>query len=240
VLDLLSQIGQPEGEGGVMVILRKKPDGAEEKITVDLNALVLNGDLFQNIEILGGDKVVLQRVSSGQQVYVLGEVKTAGSYSVEPGSTVLDVVRSAGGFTDVADKSGVKVIRLVNGIEETISIDLNKIEEGDLSGNIELLSQDKIIVPQKVTAQQMIYVLGEVKQPGPYNVNKAMTVLEAIHLAGGFTDFASKGKAKVIREQEDGSKVNIIINLKKIQKGDKSEDITLQAGDVVVALKSWL
>jgi polysaccharide export outer membrane protein len=150
VLDLLSQIEYTESGSGKMVILRRKPSGEEETIEVDLRALVLNGDLSQNIEVLGGDKLIFSRISTGQQIYVLGEV-----------------------------------------------------------GN-----------------------------PGPYTIERDMTVLEALRMAGGFTDYASKGKVKIIRE-ENGKKKTIMVNLNKIRKGDKSQDVILRAGDVLVALKSW-
>jgi polysaccharide export outer membrane protein len=153
VLDLLTQLEYDDKEGtGKLVILRKRDSGQEDSLTVDLAALVLNGDLTQNIEILGGDKVILSpRTSKGQQIYVLGEINN----------------------------------------------------------------------------------------PGPYTIERDMTVLEAIRLAGGFTDFANKSKVKIIREK-DGKKKDIYINLNKIRKGDKSQDINLVGGDVLVALKSWL
>ena len=241
VLDLLTQLEDTEGEGGKMTILRKKPSGEDSEIVVDLNALVLNGDLSQNVEVLGGDKVVITRFSTpGMQVYALGEVKTPGSYTIDQGSAVLDALKAAGGVTETADKSAIKIIRRIGDQENEFVINLDKVSEGDISQNIELVSQDRVVVIRKVTTQQMIYVLGEVKQPGPYNIEKELTALEAFYLAGGFTDFANKGKAKVIREEADGTKTIIIINLNKIKNGDKSEDITLQPGDVLVALKSWI
>lgn len=151
VMDLLSRLELTEGESGKMVILRKKPSGEEEAINVDLHALLLNGDLAQNIEIQGADKIIISpRISSSQQIYILGEVKN----------------------------------------------------------------------------------------PGPYIIERDMSVLEALRMAGGFTDFANRNKVKVIREGK-GKKKAILINLAKVQKGDKSQDITLQPGDVLVALRSW-
>jgi polysaccharide export outer membrane protein len=110
---------------------------------------------------------------------------------------------------------------------------------GDLTQNIEILGGDKVILSPRTSKGQQIYVLGEINNPGPYTIERDMTVLEAIRLAGGFTDFANKSKVKIIREK-DGKKKDIYINLNKIRKGDKSQDINLVGGDVLVALKSWL
>jgi polysaccharide export outer membrane protein len=129
--------------------------------------------------------------------------------------------------------------RDTSGKENTIEVDLYALlMNGDMSQNIQILSGDSIVISRKSTGQQ-IYVLGEVKNPGPYTVERDLTVLQALQMAGGFTDFADKGKAKVIRER-NGVKKDIIVNLNKVRKGDKSQDITLEAGDVLVALRSWL
>jgi polysaccharide biosynthesis/export protein len=52
-----------------------------------------------------------------------------------------------------------------------------------------------------------ITVLGEVKNPGVYyNYNKSITILEALGLASGTTDFASVRKVLVVRSTPSGSK----------------------------------
>ncbi|MBI4706572.1 MAG: polysaccharide biosynthesis/export family protein, partial [Candidatus Omnitrophica bacterium] len=58
-LDLLKQVEiSPEVNNGKMVITRKDPAG-DKIIEVDLPALVLRGDLAQNIEVLPGDSIVI-------------------------------------------------------------------------------------------------------------------------------------------------------------------------------------
>src|SRR5688572_10961010 len=48
------------------------------------------------------------------------------------------------------------------------------------------------------------FVTGEVLRPGTYEFRPGLTVLEAVALAGGFTDYASR-KVKIVRKKEDGS-----------------------------------
>jgi polysaccharide export outer membrane protein len=127
-----------------------------------------------------------------------------------------------------------------SGQEDSLTVDLAALVlNGDFTQNIEILGGDKVILSPRTSKGQQIYVLGEINNPGPYTIERDMTVLEAIRLAGGFTDFANKSKVKIIREK-DGKKKDIYINLNKIRKGDKSQDINLVGGDVLVALKSWL
>lgn len=146
VLDFLSQISYPEGKGGKMVILRKEPTGEENTLNVDLHALILSGDLSQNVEILGGDKIIISRiVSSGQQIYVLGEVNIPGPYAVEKDMSVLEVLRMAGGFTDFANKNRVKIIREADGKKKNIFVNLNKIAKGDKTEDIILQPSDVLV-----------------------------------------------------------------------------------------------
>ena len=54
----------------------------------------------------------------------------------------------------------------------------------------------------------MVTVLGEVKNPGVYyNYNNNFTLLSALGMANGNTDFANINKVTIIRPQEDGKKV---------------------------------
>lgn len=83
-----------------------------------------------------------------------------------------------------------------------------------------------------------IFVLGEVKSPGAIPIlGKYISALEAVIIAGGFTDIAAPNRTKIIRV-ENGVEKNIVINLKKVREGDKSLDIILKNGDVVVVPES--
>ncbi len=96
-----------------------------------------------------------------------------------------------------------------------------------------ILERDFFVKPQVLVivkeSGRKIYVMGEIKKPGAYSVQNGLTALNACILAGGFTDFASPGRAKVTR-LENGTTRTIEINLGKVQEG-KMEDLVLQAGD---------
>lgn len=77
-----------------------------------------------------------------------------------------------------------------------------------------------------------VYVLGEVKRQGLYELEKSHNLLDALGKAEGFTETSAKKKVFVIRrgEQEPFMKVNINALLTK---GDTSKNITLREGDCV-------
>lgn len=78
-----------------------------------------------------------------------------------------------------------------------------------------------------------IYVLGEVNQPGAYELDKSRNLLDAIGAARGWTKEAAKTKVFIIRKDQNGKpplKINLMSLLKE---GDTSKNYPLQQGDVV-------
>jgi polysaccharide biosynthesis/export protein len=88
--------------------------------------------------------------------------------------------------------------------------------------------------------EKEVFVLGEVKNPGAIQIlGKYLTVLESITKAGGFAEFAAPNRTKVIRVQ-DGIEKTIKVDLNKVKKGDKSLDIILKPGDVIVVPETYM
>ena len=77
-----------------------------------------------------------------------------------------------------------------------------------------------------------ISVLGEVKKPDVYKMLQKLSVLDAIALAGGFTEFAKPEKVVVIRNGS-GAVQRIPVNVKKLLKAGRCEVFPLQPSDVV-------
>ena len=67
---------------------------------------------------------------------------------------------------------------------------------------------DVVIVPRA----QSIYVLGQVRSPGAFTLEKAITVLQALALAGGLADRGSMSRIRIIRFV-NGKKVELKANL---------------------------
>ena len=79
-----------------------------------------------------------------------------------------------------------------------------------------------------------IFVTGEVREPGVFELDREINVLQAISMAGGFTEWANKRKIKVFRKYR-GVETMITLNYNKIISGKHPElNITLQPGDTIV------
>lgn len=88
---------------------------------------------------------------------------------------------------------------------------------------------------------KQVYVLGEVSKPGSYPLptEARLSVIEAITLAGGFTQYAAADRTRVIRKTH-GEPKTILIEVSAITKrGDKSKDIPLEPNDVVFVPESF-
>ena len=79
-----------------------------------------------------------------------------------------------------------------------------------------------------------IYVTGKVQKPGSMTVEKPVTVLQALTLAGGFQDYAKDTEMTVIRNYASEN-ISFKFNYKDVIAGKRPEqNIYLRSGDVVV------
>ena len=125
----------------------------------------------------------------GNKVTIDGAVKRSGSYSLDSGIRVVDLIDKAGGFTKTAYTKKLDISRLNN--DNTISffdIDLEKAFKNDLENNVLLAPDDKLMVYDysQMKFDEQVKILGHVKQPGEYKFKKGMTLFDLLFLGGGF------------------------------------------------------
>ena len=77
-----------------------------------------------------------------------------------------------------------------------------------------------------------ISVLGEVRKPDIYRIKNRVTVLEAIAMAGGFTDLAKPSKVVIIRNTAAGPQ-RIKINIKEAVEDERTAPFYLEPLDTV-------
>ena len=174
-------------------------------------------------ELLGKDYLVDPQVTvavqeyRSQKVFVLGDAEKPGTYPLTGRSTLLDILSQAGGPAKTAGRQ-VVIVRFPKSEAPVapgaagstmLRASLKKLLDGDGAENIQLESGDTIYIPR----QTSFFVLGEVKKPGAYALEKDTSALEAITVAGGFTERAAPSAAKVLRKQADGSQETIPIDL---------------------------
>ena len=81
--------------------------------------------------------------------------------------------------------------------------------------------------------EPVVYVMGEVNQPGSVPMRGPMTVLQALAVAGGFKEFANTRGIRILRRSADNTTVETIpFNYNNAVK--KGTSVFLQEGDTVV------
>ncbi len=78
---------------------------------------------------------------------------------------------------------------------------------------------------------QKIFVFGQVQKPGTFRFEENMTIIQAITMAGGYTNTAAKSEASITRIV-DGSEKRIDVEVDLIWKG-KQPNVPLQPGDII-------
>ncbi len=179
--------------------------------------------------------VVLLRTPKPINVYVLGQVMKPGLYYVPDGNPdearIMNYINLAEGFSRYANKGNVKVIRKSLEKEEIIKVNLYKIEEiNDLSQNLILKEGDVVIVSSQAN---MVYVLGQVLNPGAYEFIEGSRLINYISMAGGLTK-AAVNEVGIIRGDEVKK-----VNVNEIIDGKNGKDIGIVAGDIIYVPQSF-
>jgi polysaccharide export outer membrane protein len=93
----------------------------------------------------------------------------------------------------------------------------------------QLIGVDAIVSMGRLRAIN-VFMAGEVSVPGAYSVSAMTTVTQALFQAGGVTDI---GSLRNIQVRRAGSVVATFDTYDLLMRGDVSDDIRLQSGDVV-------
>ena len=81
-----------------------------------------------------------------------------------------------------------------------------------------------------------IYVAGEVRQPGAKRLRHPFDILQAVTCAGGTTSVADQHKCRVIRRTPEGQERVMIVDLKRIAKGEQPNVLLTQNDTVIVPI----
>jgi polysaccharide biosynthesis/export protein len=170
-----------------------------------------------------------------QKIFVVGEVRSPGSYPLSGDMNLVEALARAGStlpsasgeavIVHAGDNASGPTLPTQEEAKEIVRINLRDLENGVFSQNTTLRDGDTIFVPRA----ESIYVFGQVKNPGVYPLQQKNTsVLQALSLAGGVGDRGSTSRIKIVRIV-DGQKKEISVKL-----GD-----VVQPGDTIVVAERF-
>ncbi len=137
LLELISRAGGLTTNAGTLVTIRHEKS-AEENIETVVDLAELMGKQSSDVDVIlsNNDNVF---VGKAGLVYVTGEVAKPDAYKIKEGTTVIKAITMAGGFSKLASKNKVKLVRIVDGKEQTLErVSMNEIVKPD----------DVLVVPE--------------------------------------------------------------------------------------------
>jgi protein involved in polysaccharide export with SLBB domain len=150
------------------------------------------GRVFRNFEL----NVTLGQLRS-IQIFVVGQARRPGSYTVSSLSTLVNALFASGGPSPRGSMRRIEVKRSGKTVTEFDLYDL--LLKGDKSKDVPLLPGDVIYIPP---IGELAAISGSVNEPAIYELKGRASLGELIALAGGFTTTAAGQKATVERIED--------------------------------------
>ena len=153
--------------------------------------------------------IVLRQVR-GNQVAVLGQVSRPGRFPLETFNTrVSDMLAAAGGATPTGDDvliiTGQRDGKPFRKVIDIPALFLNEKSEEDI-----LVAAGDTLYVNKAP---MFYIYGEAQRPGPYRIERGMTVMQALAQGGGPTARGSQNRLRLHRRDVSGKVVETVPQL---------------------------
>lgn len=178
-------------------------------------------------------KVDLQIIEyKSRWVMVTGEVGKPGRVPLRGGATLKDALADADGLT-VGAGDEIVISRDAPTGDKKIQIAVDRMAFERAETNPTLKTGDIVNVP----VRPYVYIQGEVHLPNKVPLERGMTLLKAIAIVGGLTEWANEKGVQIISEASTGEKR--LYNLKDIR-ALRIPDPPLKGGDVVYVKRRFL
>jgi protein involved in polysaccharide export with SLBB domain len=157
------------------------------------------------------------------QIYVVGEARQPGSYTVGSFSTVINALFACGG---PSDQGSLRNVRLMRGNRQITEVDLyDFIVHGDTAKDAHLQDGDVVVIPA-ITAQAAL--AGSARRPAIYELRSSTTIGDLIALAGGLTSVSETGSITLEREDANGSR-----HADRVYLNTTGKETPLKDGDIL-------
>jgi polysaccharide export outer membrane protein len=117
---------------------------------------------------------------------------------------------------------------------EAKGLTLGEIEERINKQLKQQIQDPQVTVILEATHSFRIFVLGEVMQPGVFDLKGPVTVIQALAMARGFTTFASRNKVFIVNSGRGGEQRIPFSYSTFVQGEDNNQNVMLRPGDTVI------
>jgi polysaccharide export outer membrane protein len=158
------------------------------------------------------------------RVFVLGDAKRPGTYTISGLGSMSSALVAAGGVQSIGSLRNIQLKRRGELVRKLDLYDM--LIRGDTTDDAKLLPGDVIFVPP---IGPTVTVDGEVHRPAIYEIRNGSSVADAIQLAGGLTPEADTGKLALTRI--DASLHRVVLQVDLSEGAGRSESV--RNGDVL-------
>ena len=184
----------------------------------ELGPIGVGGQLFNSVktdiearverQIIGVRASVSMGDTRSIRVFVLGEAKRPGSYTISGLGTITSALFAAGGVKTIGSLRSIQLKRQGALIRQLDLYDM--LIRGDTTDDTKLLPGDVIFIPP---VGATVSVEGEVRRPAIYEVKNESNLGDIIQLAGGMTPEADHSHATLTRIDESQHRVALQVDV---------------------------
>ena len=150
--------------------------------TSEIRAILSRG--YENPEVS-----LLVREYHNNKAFVLGRVSEPGVVNFPGDGTLLEALALAGGLPHIGKDTFLTKCAIIRDNDTVIWIDLRDLlDHGNMALNAKILNNDVIFIPE--AEDEMVLVLGEVRQAGPVMLKRGLNIIDALMRSGGYTEEA--------------------------------------------------
>lgn len=183
------------------------------------------------------------REPASKTFLVMGDVATPGRYTYTRATSLVEAITLAGGLRQRNTSSSTGgfigitgqltkafVVRHVNGERQVYEYDLRHMgQPGSHASDAQVYYGDIVYVPEGVN---LVYLLGESRNPVIVELTEGMTMLQLLALSGGFDTSTARLRSVVLLRQVDSENTEVLhMNVREMLKTGR--DFPLHPGDIV-------
>lgn len=157
-------------------------------------------------------------------VYVVGNARQPGAYTVSSLATLVHALILAGGPSKAGSMRDIQIRR--DGMTAARYDMYDLLRLGDKSGDPRLLPEDVVFIPP---VGPVAAIAGSVNRPGLYELKGERTVSQLIELAGGLNALAFRGRLQIERIVENNRQVVFESSLEET----REKEVDLRSGDIL-------
>jgi len=158
------------------------------------------------------------------RVYMVGNARSPGVYTVSSLSTLVNALFEAGGPSKVGTMRDIQLKR--NG-KTIVHFDLyDFLIKGDKSKDVRILPEDVIFIP---STGRIAAIAGNVNNPAIYELKDEKTIAQLVEMAGGVNAIAFMGRVQIERIVNGNRQTVFESDIDSV----RDKEIPVQTGDIV-------